>query len=101
MSRDANTPSSSKFPVNSSDHSLANLATYLPVPARSPQFNFVFWVCVEARNWFPSGGLLVLRRRLVAGLEEESSVSCVNDVGDVFAVELKEPVDNPGTTIGT
>ena len=26
--------------------------------------------------------------------------SCGSDVGDVLAIELKEPVDNPGTTIG-
>ena len=44
----------------------------------------------------------VLRRRVIAGLDEESSdVSCGNDAGDVLALELEEPVDNPGTTIGT
>ena len=32
----------------------------------------------------------------------KSSVeSCVKDVGDVLVVELEDPVDNPGTTIGT
>ena len=48
------------------------------------------------------GGLLVLRRRLVAGLDEEfSSESCGNDVRDVLAVEQEEPVDNSGTMVGT
>ena len=28
-------------------------------------------------------------------------MSCVDDVGDVLAVELEEPVDNPWTTIGS
>ena len=72
---------------------VANLATSLPVPDRCP---------VESRNWFPSGELLVLRSRVDAGLDEQSSVvSCGNDVGDVLAVELEEPVDNRGTTIST
>ena len=58
--------------------------------------------CYESRNWSPSSGLLVLQRRLVAGLDVESSVeSCVNDVGKVLAGELEEPVVNSGTTIGT
>ena len=39
---------------------------------------------------------------MVAGLDVESSVeSSVYDVGDLLAVELEEPVDNPGPTIGT
>ena len=58
----------------------------------------MFWVSVGSRHWLPSGEL-VLRRRLVAGLDVESAVSCVDDVGDVLALELEEPVDNPGTTI--
>ena len=40
-------------------------------------------ITVESRNWSPNTGLLVLRRRVVAGLDE----SCLNDVGDVLAVE--------------
>ena len=37
-----------------------------------------------------------------AGLDKVSSdVSCGNDVEDVLALDLEEPVDNPGTTIGT
>ena len=62
----------------------------------------MFLVSVGSRDWLPSGDLLVLRRRLVARLDKESSVvSFGNDVGDVLAVELEEPVDNPGTAIGT
>ena len=46
--------------------------------------------------------LAVLRRRIVAGLDEESSAeSCVDDVGDALAVELEGPVDKPGPTMGT
>ena len=45
--------------------------------------------------------MLVLRRRVVAGLHEESSdVPYGNDVEDVLALELEEAVANPGTTIG-
>ena len=42
-------------------------------------------------------------RRVVAGVDEESSVaSCGDDAGDVLAVELEEQVGSPGTTtIGT
>ena len=58
-------------------------------------------VSVGSRIWSPNNGKLVLRRRVIAGLDKESSdVSCGNDVGDVLALELEEPVDNPGTTIG-
>ena len=65
-------------------------------------FLFLFLVSVGSRDWLPSGELLVLRLRIVAELDEESSVvSCGNDVGDVLAVELEESVDNPGRTIGT
>ena len=57
---------------------------------------------MESRKRFSSGGLLILRRRIVAGPVEESSVVlCGKDVGPVLAVELEELVDNPGTTIGT
>ena len=33
--------------------------------------------------------------------EVSSDVSCGNDAKDVLGPELEEPVDNPGTTIGT
>ena len=43
-----------------------------------------------------------LSLRIGAGPDEESSdVPCGPDVGDVLSLELEEPVDNPGTTIGT
>ena len=65
-------------------------------------FLFLFWVPVGSRNWFPNTGMILLRRRVVAGLDQGSSdVSCGNDVGDVLALELEQPVDDPGTTIGT
>ena len=49
--------------------------------------------CSEPRNWPPSTGPLVLRRRR---LDVESSVeSCGSNLGNVLAVELEEPVDNP------
>ena len=45
---------------------------------------FWFWVSVGSRDWLPSGEQLVLLRRVVAGLDEESSVvSCGDDVGDL------------------
>ena len=46
---------------------------------------------------------MLQRRRVVAGVDEGSSLaSCGDDVGDILAVKLEEPVDNPGTTtIGT
>ena len=69
---------------------LANLATGLPVPVRCPYFDFCFGFLWDLNDWLPSGELLVLRRRVVAALDEESSVvSCGNDVGDVRAVECK------------
>ena len=46
--------------------------------------------------------MLVSSPRIVAGLDEVSpDVSCGNDVEDALALELEEPVDNPGTTIST
>ena len=82
--------SSSRCSVNCSNHCGVSLF-----------FSCVFFF-EGSRDRFPDAGMLVLRRRIVAGLDEESSVvSCDNDAGDVLAVELEEPVDTPGTTIGT
>ena len=54
----------------------------------------------RSRNRFPDAMMLVSSIRVVAGLDKKSSdVSCGNDVEDVLALELEEPVDNPGTTI--
>ena len=36
-----------------------------------------------------------------AGCNEGSTASCNTVVGDVGVAELEEPVDEPGTTIGT
>ena len=38
---------------------------------------------------------------MVAGQNVEYSTSCGNDVEDVLVVEVEDPVDNPGTTVGT
>ena len=45
--------------------------------------------------------LLVLSLLVDAGCCVGATASCDNDVGDVGAAELEEPVDEPGTTIGT
>ena len=77
VSLDAYTPSSARCSVNSCKHS------------------------GKSRNRFPDAGMLVSSLRFVAGLDEVSSgVSCCNDVEDVFALNLEEPGDKPGTTIG-
>ena len=45
--------------------------------------------------------LLVLSLLVDAGCCVGTAASCGNDVGDVAVAELEEPVDEPGTTIGT
>ena len=60
------------------------------------------FVFVGSRERFPDATILVLTLRVAAGLDDVSSdVSCRNDVEDVLALELEEPVDNPGTAVGT
>ena len=44
---------------------------------------------------------LVISLRVVAGRNVETTESCGNDAGDVCVVELGEPIDKAGTTIGT
>ena len=44
---------------------------------------------------------LVLSLRIVAGRNIETTEFYGNDAGDVCVAELEEPVDEPGTTIGT
>ena len=44
---------------------------------------------------------LVLSLLVDAGCCVGITASCDKDVGDVGAAELEEPVDRPGTTIGT
>ena len=54
----------------------------------------------KPRNRFPDARMLV--SCIVVRFDEVSSdLSCVEDVTDVLELELEEPVDNPGTTIGT
>ena len=101
MSLNANTPSSSRFSVNSSNHS-GKSRNRFPGTGTLSLFLFVSLVSVRFRNRFPDARMFVLSLRVVAGLDEESSdVSCGNYVGDVLALELEEPVDNPGTTTST
>ena len=45
--------------------------------------------------------LLVHSLRVVAGRNAGITESCGSDAGDVGVAELEEPVDKPGTTIGT
>ena len=100
VSLDADTTSCIIFSVQNPPTSLGNSATGFFCTGSVSLLSPVH--CSESRNWSPSNGLLVLRRRVVAGLDVESSVeSCGNDVGDVFAVELEDLMDNPGTSIGT
>ena len=98
-SLDANTPSSSKSSVNSSNHSGISRN-------RSPWTGTVssfFSVSVESCNWFSNARLRVLRLRVDAGLGVESSAieSCDADVEDVVVHEVDGSVDNPGTTRST
>ena len=98
VSLDAETPFS-RFYVKSSNHCGRSRNNLPCTGSVSLLFHSDCW---ESRNWSPSTGLLVLRRRVIAGLDVESSdESCGNDVGEKLVVELEEPVDNPGTTIGT
>ena len=73
VSLDAETPSSTKFSVKSSTHS-GKSRNRSPSTSTVSLFLFMFWVSVGSRDWLSSGELLVLRRRVVAGLGEESSV---------------------------
>ena len=51
-------------------------------------------------HWSPSALPLVLSLRVTARRNVESPAYCDDVVVDVFVVELEEPVDNPGRTIG-
>ena len=101
MSLDANTPSSSRFSVNSSIQS-GKSRNQFPGAGTMSLFLCVFLVFVGLRDRFLDAGTLVSSLRSVAGLHEESSdVSCGHDVADVLALELEKPVADPGTTVGT
>ena len=63
---------------------------------------FIFiLVSAGSRDRFSDGRTLVSALRCFAGLGGIPDVSCRNDVQDILALELEEPVDTPGTTIGT
>ena len=62
----ADTPSSTKI-LGNHPTILADRATSLPVMDRFPYH--LSCNCWESRNWSPSTGLLVLRRRMVDGLK--------------------------------
>ena len=61
---------------------LAHLEASFPVAVRCPDFSLCFGFLWDLATGFPNTGMLVLRRRVTAGLDEESSdVSCGSDVG--------------------
>ena len=86
--------------MNSCNHS-GKLRNLFPGAGTMFLFVFLLLVFVGSRDWYPDAGMLVSSLRDVAGLDEVSDVSYGNDVEDVLALELEEPVDEPGTTIGT
>ena len=100
VSLDADPPSSARFSTKFSNHS-GRSCNRFPSIRLMPLFSS--FDCSELRNSSPNSPLRAPRRRIVAGLDVESSVveSCDTDVGDVLVVKLEEPVDKSGTTIGT
>ena len=86
------TLSSTRFSVNSSNHS-GRSCNGFRVPARCPHFIFGFAVFC----WFWRQVSLCLP----AGRNVETTESCGNDAGDVGVDELEEPVDKSGTMIDT
>ena len=100
-SRCSGTLSSTRVSVNSSNLSGRSRNGF----AHTVPLSFLF------RLWFSSGSrygslrtlslLLVLSLLVAAGCCVRATASCSNDVGDVRAAEPEEPVDKPGTTIGT
>ena len=83
-----------RYPLWEIAQSVSRCLTHVPI--------FIcFLVSVRFRDRFPDARVLVSPLRIVAGLDEISlNASCSNDVEDVLALELEEPVDNPRTTIG-
>ena len=80
---------------------LAYHATGLSVPTRCPHVYQCFRFLLVLATGLTRADLLVLSPRVVAGRNTETTESCGHDVGDVGVVGPKEPVDKPGTTIGT
>ena len=98
VSLDADTPSFIRFSVRSSNHSGKSRNQF---PGTRSMSLFSSSDRSELSNWSRSTSPGVLRRRVVARLDVVSSVSCGNDVEDLFPLKLEEPVDNTWTTIGT
>ena len=65
--------------------------------------SFFFGVSFGSGNWSSSAQrrLLLLRVFAGAGVESSRIESCDTDFQDVVVAELEDPVDKPGTTIGT
>ena len=95
VSLDAGTSVSSRFSANSSNQSGRSRSRPLVAWLLS-LFLFMFLVFVGSPRFADVWGW-VSSLRGVAGPDE----SCGNDVEDKLALELEEPVDNPGTKIST
>ena len=52
------------------------------------------------RSWSLNSRLLVRKLCVIAGHTVDSPSSCCNDFVAVLVVQLDEPTENPGTTIG-
>ena len=64
-------------------------------------FSSCFGVLLDHATCFPMPQRLYRHFVLLLLDEVSSDVSCGNDAKDVLGPELEEPVENPGTTIGT
>ena len=95
VSLDAETPSSNRCSVKSSNHSGRSCGR---IPSVGSVSSCLSSVSSESCKWSPNTRLRALPRRVDAGLGVESSTvkSCGTDVGHVLVVELEEPVVNPG-----
>ena len=98
-SRCSGTLSSTRFSVNSSEHSGRSRNGFL----RTPSLSFLFWFSVSTgpRDASPRTPSLILSLLVDAGCCVGITASCGTDVGDAGEAELEVPVDRPRTTIGT
>ena len=88
-SLDAGTSLSPRCSVNSSNHSGKSRNRFPDASTLS--------LFVGLRDRLPDAGTLVLSLHFVAGRDEVPSyVSCGSDMDDELALELEEPVTNPG-----
>ena len=98
VSLHAGTSLSLRFSVNSSNHSGLSRNQFLLYQYVVSVLDCVF-VFVRLRDRFLDAWTFVSSLRCAAGLEGFSpDVSCGNDVEDELALELEEPVANPGGT---